>query len=129
MDGIAHRTFDSNGLLQPATPEEIEREAAYQASKTSRMNAATAECQAALAASARDCAEAAGITEAQAEHIIRLANEFGGIMTRKYVKGVKQHGGNLWERSPEYLLNEAIAEATDQVVYLLTLREKLYGKV
>jgi hypothetical protein len=78
----------------------------------------------AQAASAQECAQASGITEAQAEHIIAITSELGTLMTRKYVQGVKKYGGNLWERSEEYLLQEAINEAIDQVVYLLTLKQK-----
>ena len=71
------------------------------------------------------CANTYGVTDAQAEHIVSIASQFGAEMTRKYADGVHVHGGNLWERSEEYLLTEAIKEALDQVVYLLTLRQKM----
>jgi len=41
----------------------------------------------------------------------------------KYVTGQKEHGGNLWEK--EGLLDMAIDEAIDQVIYLLTLKKQL----
>lgn len=42
---------------------------------------------------------------------------------QKYLRGQAEHGGQLWQKSG--LLDMAIDEAIDQVIYLLTLREQL----
>jgi len=44
----------------------------------------------------------------------------------KYRKGAEEHGGNLWDLSEDELLDEAINEAIDQVIYLLTIKLKKY---
>ncbi len=46
-------------------------------------------------------------------------------MRDKYEIGQKEHGGNLWEKDTLFLVDQAIDEAIDQVVYLTTLRDKL----
>lgn len=68
------------------------------------------------------------MTEAQKEHAERIAGLFIGHMFEKYEKGAEEHGGNIWDMSTEKLLDEALDEATDQVVYLLTLKDKLSGE-
>lgn len=64
------------------------------------------------------------LTKEQAEHVSEIGKEFCHMMADKYVVGQAEHGGNLWDLTEDQLLNEAIKEATDQVVYLLTLRRK-----
>lgn len=61
----------------------------------------------------------------QKTHVAQLADEFERRMAHKYTKGAQEHGGNLWEVPSLQLLDEAIDEAIDQVVYLLTLRKQL----
>ena len=61
----------------------------------------------------------------QAAHVEFIAKEFAEIMSSKYIVGQRKHGGDLFRMSKSNLLSEAILEAVDQVVYLLTLREKL----
>lgn len=46
----------------------------------------------------------------------------------KFRKGQVEHGGNLWEMPEHDLLDNAIMEAIDQCVYLLTLKYKLTHK-
>jgi uncharacterized protein (DUF2249 family) len=58
-------------------------------------------------------------------HRQQLIAQFSEIMSKKYEIGAKEHGGNIWELSTEKLLDEAINEAIDQVVYLLTLKANL----
>lgn len=57
------------------------------------------------------------------EHMNRIVELFTEQMTVKYKKGVKEHGGNLWEKGD--IIDFAIDEAIDQVVYLLTLKDQL----
>lgn len=61
------------------------------------------------------------------KHVVGLSREFNAMMITKYTKGQAEHGGHLWEMDSQALLDEAINEAVDQVVYLLTLRRKLHG--
>lgn len=65
------------------------------------------------------------MTDEQIAHAAHLARTFQKALEKKYSNGAKEHGGNLWDRSPLFLLDQAIAEAIDQFVYLQTLRDKL----
>lgn len=65
------------------------------------------------------------MTNEQKAHSAHLAKAFQDTMEVKYSNGAKEHGGNLWDRSPMFLLNQAISEAVDQFVYLQTLKDKL----
>jgi hypothetical protein len=65
-------------------------------------------------------------TREQRDHALKLAEEFQFLMLRKYKKGQKEHGGNLWDK--ETLLDNAIDEVVDLAIYLLTLREQLNRK-
>jgi hypothetical protein len=49
--------------------------------------------------------------------------DFSRLCTEKYNKGQVEHGGNLWEKKG--LIDMAIDEAIDQVVYLLTLKKQI----
>ena len=46
-------------------------------------------------------------------------------MSNKYLKGVKEHGGHLKNYDILSLTEYALDEAIDQVVYLITLRDKI----
>ncbi len=59
------------------------------------------------------------------EHLAGIVQEASLRISSKYRKGQARHGGALWEFCPHALLEEAINEAVDQLVYLLTLREAL----
>jgi hypothetical protein len=59
----------------------------------------------------------------QKNHLKRLVRETSQRMIGKYVKGQKEHGGDLWKKKG--IIDMAIEEAIDQVVYLLTLKEQL----
>lgn len=65
------------------------------------------------------------LTKAQRDHINHLSLEFTARMSEKYRKGAKEHGGDIFDLNEFVLLDEAIAEAIDQFVYLMTLRSKL----
>ena len=56
-------------------------------------------------------------------HLARIIREFNADLTAKYEAGQQEHGGSLWEKHG--MLDNAIAEAIDLVVYLYTLRERL----
>lgn len=61
----------------------------------------------------------------QKDHLRKLKLETNIRLIQKYTNGQKEHGGNLWDMSELELLDNSIDEAIDQVVYLLTLRDKL----
>lgn len=56
-------------------------------------------------------------------HLERLIVAVTADLTRKYEAGQQEHGGNLWQKAG--LLDHAIQEILDLVVYLYTLREQL----
>ena len=64
------------------------------------------------------------MTSEQYEHIMKLNQQFADEATEKYEKGCIEHGGGMWNMTKEELLDEAIQEAIDQVIYLMTLRDK-----
>ena len=55
-------------------------------------------------------------------HLQAILATFEKEATEKYRAGVKEHGGHLWEKPG--MLDEAIKEAIDLVVYLYTLRDQ-----
>jgi len=61
-------------------------------------------------------------TLADYEHISHIQTEFDELVNTKYLQGIQEHGGHLWEKPLE---REAINEAVDQVVYLITLRDQI----
>jgi hypothetical protein len=68
-----------------------------------------------------------GITPEQETHLLNIKREFYRLVDDKYRKGVKEHGGNLWKVKTSKILDYAIDEAIDQVVYLLTMKQQLNG--
>lgn len=69
------------------------------------------------------------LTPSQMGHAHMISGEFSRLMYDKYEKGAAEHGGNLWDNKPEWLLDQALDEAIDQVVYLLTLKEQMHDLV
>ena len=55
-------------------------------------------------------------------HLKRIINDFNADLAAKYEAGQQEHGGNIWEKGG--MLDHAIEEAIDMVVYLYTLREQ-----
>jgi len=55
-------------------------------------------------------------------HLSRILKNFNADVRAKYEAGQHEHGGNLWEKGG--MLDNALAEALDLVVYLYTLREQ-----
>ena len=62
------------------------------------------------------------MNEEHEAHLQRIKSRFLAMVDHKYRKGQAEHGGQLW-LNPS-LLDNAIDEAIDQVVYLLTLKEQ-----
>lgn len=60
-------------------------------------------------------------------HLARILTQFNADARAKYEGGQREHGGNLWEKPG--LLEQALAEAIDQVIYLYTLKEQRDGRV
>ena len=57
------------------------------------------------------------------EHANCIAKDAAKRILIKYRVGQREHGGQLWTKPG--LLDMAIDEAIDQVVYLLTLKQQL----
>lgn len=55
-------------------------------------------------------------------HLQRILTTFTADARAKYEAGQSEHGGELWEK--DGMLEHAIEEAIDLVVYLYTLREQ-----
>jgi len=66
------------------------------------------------------------MTEEQEQHLENIAEEAVRLIGRKYKKGVAEHNGNLWKK--KHIIDFAIDEATDQIIYLLTLKAQLKEK-
>lgn len=56
-------------------------------------------------------------------HATDLAQEAATLIRAKYEAGQREHGGELWRKTG--IIDMAIDEAVDQIVYLLTLRDQL----
>lgn len=65
------------------------------------------------------------LSDEQNQHINRLTDEFVSRAFHKYSAGAEEHKGNLWEKDELWLIDQAIDEAIDQFVYLVTLKEKI----
>ncbi len=62
------------------------------------------------------------MTPEQEAHLARVLALVNTGISTKYRDGQAEHGGNLWEKPG--LLEEALKEAIDQVIYLTTLIEQ-----
>lgn len=60
----------------------------------------------------------------QRNHVHDIKKEFGELLDKKYEQGAAEHGGYIWDQTFLQLLDNALQEAVDSVVYLQTLREK-----
>lgn len=58
-------------------------------------------------------------------HLVQIIEGVEQRLDEKYSSGYWEHQGLLSDKPIDWLIENAIAEAIDQVVYLLTLREKL----
>jgi len=66
------------------------------------------------------------MTKQHFKHIKGILKRFYIQAIGKYIKGNKQHGGKLWEKKD--LIDKAIEEAIDQVIYLYTLKDQINNK-
>lgn len=64
----------------------------------------------------------------QEQHLKRIKTNFSNKIDAKYRVGQKEHGGDLIHKDVLGLIDEAIGEAIDQIVYLETLREVIVGR-
>ncbi len=69
------------------------------------------------------------MTSPQERHLHRIKTEFLQLVDTKYRAGAKEHGGTLLDMCELKMLDSAIDEAIDQVVYLLSLREKMIERL
>ena len=69
------------------------------------------------------------MTPTQESHLARVKGEFLSLVDAKYRAGAAEHGGELLALPDLTVLDLAIEEAVDQVVYLLSLRENLTRRV
>jgi hypothetical protein len=65
------------------------------------------------------------LTSDQKQHLVRLFCQIEDRVDARYRAGAKEHGDCLTDKSPSFLLDAAIEEAVDQLVYLLTLKDAL----
>ena len=65
------------------------------------------------------------MTPEQEKHLLSIKQEFDLLVDAKYRKGQVEHGGDLIDKDIELLLNDALGEVIDQVVYLLTIKQQL----
>jgi len=65
------------------------------------------------------------MTPEQEEHLLSIKSKFVTLVDSKYRKGQAEHGGDLIDKTLGELVDLAIDEAIDQVVYLTTIKQKL----
>lgn len=65
------------------------------------------------------------MTPEQEKHLEIIKIVFNVKTNIKYRRGQEEHGGNLWDKSLDFLIESAIEEAIDQFTYLVTLKTKL----
>lgn len=68
------------------------------------------------------------MTPEQEQHLKKIKINFTNRVDLKYRAGQKEHGGDLMHNNALVIIDMAISEAVDQVVYLETLREVLVGR-
>lgn len=64
----------------------------------------------------------------QREHRAKIMQAASMRIHAKYEAGAIEHGGLLSDLSADALLENAIDEAVDQLVYLLTLKDVMEGE-
>jgi hypothetical protein len=65
------------------------------------------------------------MTTTQERHLAAIQTTFAELVNEKYRRGAREHAGELLDVPSLLILDYAIEEAVDQVVYLLSLKEKL----
>jgi hypothetical protein len=64
----------------------------------------------------------------QSEDMVQNILEFKDEYTNKYMKGQKEHSGNLWEMGLKQVVGNAKEEVLDMWSYLMTI-EKVMGGI
>lgn len=62
------------------------------------------------------------------DHLGRILINVVNKTDAKYRKGQKEHGGNLMQFNALQLIDHAIEESIDMIVYLESLREVIVGQ-
>lgn len=65
------------------------------------------------------------MTEAHENHLEQIKIASLDLLDRKYRAGQASHGGSLWSMPAAKQVENAIEEATDQLTYLLSLRQNM----
>jgi len=65
------------------------------------------------------------MTEAHERHLEQIKLAACDLLDKKYRAGQKAHGGSLWTMPAARQVESAIEEATDQMTYLLSLRQNM----
>ena len=65
------------------------------------------------------------MTEAHERHLEQIKLATCDLLDKKYRAGQKTHGGSLWNMPAAKQVENAIEEATDQMTYLLSLRQNM----
>lgn len=63
------------------------------------------------------------MTPEQEAHLQLIKDSFVSAVDKKYRHGQQEHGGDLWLKKG--LIDMAIEEALDQVVYLVSLKKQI----
>lgn len=63
------------------------------------------------------------MTTKNEKHLRSIILTSANLISKKYRKGAKEHGGNLLDKAG--IIYMAIEEAVDQIIYLLTLKEQI----
>lgn len=66
------------------------------------------------------------MTKLQEQHLQKIKDDFCKLSDKKYRAGQKEHGGDLFKKKG--IIDFAIDEAIDQVIYLLTLKDQIKDK-
>jgi len=66
------------------------------------------------------------MTDEHEEHLAKIKKQIVQLIDSKYRKGQIEHGGNLYHKPG--IVDFAIEEIVDLVVYILTLKQQLEGE-
>jgi hypothetical protein len=65
------------------------------------------------------------VTPEREAHLIRIKAAFLREVDEKYRAGQREHGGDLFDHTMLWFVEQAMAEALDLYVYLFSLRERV----
>lgn len=61
-------------------------------------------------------------TKADLDHLTHIQSEVTDLIESKYLGGIREHGGHLWEKPTDI---EAMAEVADLACYMVTTRDQI----